>query len=117
MQQNLRFNPFFYYTIIQNFRLSKLTQIPYPISEHAKLGNIDIKFSDHYDRLRTLRSKGRYLNDTKDKDFGLSDFEADELTSLTNDLMEYTEKLMERVNVAKKPPIGEYCLLGRSNNL
>lgn len=41
------------------------------------------------------------MNDTKDKDFGLSDFEADELASLTNDLMEYTEKLMERVNVAK----------------
>lgn len=81
--------------------------------EHAKLGNIDIKFSDHYDNLRKLRSKGRYLNNLQDKEFALSNIEAGELINITKNLMNYIQKLMETVDLAKKPPVGEYCLLGK----
>jgi hypothetical protein len=83
------------------------------ISEDAKLGNIDIKYSDHYDNLRKLRSKGRYLNNMQDKEFTLSKIEAEELIDVTKNLMNHVQKLMETVDLAKKPPMGESCLLGR----
>lgn len=82
--------------------------------EHTKLGNIDIKFSDHYDNLKKLRSKGRYLNNMQDKEFALSNIEAEELTNVTKNLMNHVQKLMETVDLAKKPAVGEYCLLDSS---
>ncbi len=83
-------------------------------SEHAELGNIDTKFSGHYTKLEELRDKGRYLNGTHGRTFSLDEVEADNVLKITKDLIDYVDELLEKVDLSKKPTIGEYCLLGRS---
>ena len=65
------------YNTVQNFHLKQTHPDTRSLFlEHCKLGNADIKFSNHYDKLKVLRSKGRYLNNLQGKDFTLNQSEA-----------------------------------------
>lgn len=82
-------------------------------NQHAKLGNINIKFADHYIKLDELRDKGRYLNGTHGKEFSISESDAKKLVEVSNEVVSYVEDLLKSIDLSKRPPIGEYISVGR----
>jgi HEPN domain-containing protein len=82
-------------------------------SDHARLGNIDTKFADHYIKLDELRKQGRYLNGTHGKAFSMKDSIAQSLLKTTNELLEVVQKLLKLIDLSKKPPEGHYIAVGR----
>jgi HEPN domain-containing protein len=73
---------------------------------HASHGNIDLKYSKHYTKLTDLRPQARYLQNIRSNKLKVSD--AQIMVSLTSELMEQVQKLLELVDLSKKPPSGEY---------
>jgi hypothetical protein len=55
------------------------------------IGNPKLEYKDTFLQLKNLRKSGRYLQ----KDFSLSEEDADRFLEIGNDLMKYTERLLQ----------------------
>jgi HEPN domain-containing protein len=73
---------------------------------HASDGNIDIKYAELYTKLTDLRPQARYLQNIRSNTLKVSD--AENMVTLTNELMEAVRKLLEKIDLSKRPPTGEY---------
>jgi hypothetical protein len=82
-------------------------------SNHARLGNIDGKYSRHYIKLDQLRKQGRYLNGTHGKAFSIKDSKARSLLQITDELVTRVAKLLDFIDLTKKPPDGHYIAVGK----
>lgn len=81
-------------------------------AEFARNGNVDFKFSRHYQNLTDLRKKGRYLEGLHGHPFVINDEKSQEYLGITKNLIQFVEKLLESIDLAKKPPAGDYIAFG-----
>ena len=86
-------------------------------AEFARNGNVEAKFSHHYQELTELRKKGRYLESLHGHDFTINQSKSKELFDSTNNLVQFVEQLLASVDLAKKPPAGEYIGFGKNTSL
>lgn len=80
---------------------------------YTSLGNLDVKYWDHFKRLRELRLKGRYLTGVHSRAFSLEASISKEIIDTTEELVKYVERLMETIDYSKLPE-GEYIAFGKS---
>jgi len=78
-------------------------------SKYAKNGNLDTKFSEHYDNLLELRRQGRYLNGVPQ--FSINEDQAKKLFNITSELIMHTEKLLRSLGESR-PTTGKYLTFG-----
>lgn len=81
---------------------------------YCKNGNAPITFSEHYVKLSGLRKKGRYTQGTHGKPFSLKEDEARELLERTLEIIEYSTRVFETVDLLRKPRKGEYIQIGQN---
>jgi hypothetical protein len=84
-------------------------------SAYARNGNIETKFSDHYQKLIELRKNGRYLTGLHGHSFSLDENRARDLIALTSELIQYVEKLLTSINLSQNPPGGHYIAFGNTD--
>ena len=81
-------------------------------AEFTRNGNVDVKFSQLYQNLTDLRKKGRYLECLHGHAFTITQDNSQEFLDIAKDLIEIVEKLLASINLAKKPPAGDYIAFG-----
>lgn len=86
-------------------------------AEFARNGNVEVRFSHHYQNLNELRKKGRYLESLHGHRFTLDARKSQELLDLTKNLIQFVERLLTSIDLAKKPPAGHYIAFGRNSPL
>jgi len=81
---------------------------------YTSLGNLDMKFWNHYIMLRGLRLKARYLTGLHNRNFKLDIRTLTEMVSNTQELLQYVEKKFKSIDLSSKPMDGEYVGFGQS---
>lgn len=84
-------------------------------SEFARNGNVEVKFSRHYQKLTELRKKARYLERLHGHTFTLSKEKGQVLLDLTKELNQFVERLLKSIDLVKKPPAGDYIAFGKNS--
>jgi hypothetical protein len=84
------------------------------LESYTTLGNLDMKYWNHFKKLRELRLRGRYLNAVPEGNFSLDNAISKELIDNTVDLIGYVEKMMETIDFSSRLPNGEYIVFGQA---